>query len=81
MQIKNMTKTDGRDGTWLLIVLLMGLFIANVDVAVATPSIRERLNASGSELQLVVSGYVLAYAVLLITCARLGPCTDTAGFS
>ena len=67
--------TDGRDGTWLLVVLLMGLFIANVDVAVvnvATPSIRERLSASDSELQLVVSGYVLSYAMLLITGARLG---------
>jgi MFS family permease len=53
----------------------MGPFITNVDVAivnVATPSIRDRLNASGSELQLIVSGYVLAYAMLLITGARLG---------
>jgi MFS family permease len=62
-------------GTGLLTVLLMGLFITNVDIAivnVATPSIHEQLNASGSELQLVVSGYVLSYAMLLITGARLG---------
>jgi MFS family permease len=53
----------------------MGLFITNVDIAVvnvATPSIHERLSASGSELQFVVSGYVLSYAMLLITGARLG---------
>jgi MFS family permease len=73
--MQNVTTPDGRRGTWLLAVLLMGLFITNVDVAivnVATPSIRDRLNASGSELQLIVSGYVLAYAMLLITGARLG---------
>ena len=60
---------------WALPTLLMGLFITNVDIAVvniATPSIHESLNASGSELQFVVSGYVLAYAMLLITGARLG---------
>lgn len=64
-----------RQPRWLLATLLMGLFIVNVDVAVvnvATPSIHEQLNASGSELQLVVSGYVLSYAMLLITGARLG---------
>jgi predicted MFS family arabinose efflux permease len=73
--MQDLTRTDGRRGTWLLAVLLMGLFITNVDVAivnVATPSIRDRLNASGSELQLVVAGYVLSFAMLLITGARLG---------
>jgi hypothetical protein len=47
------------DKTGLLVVLLMGLFITNVDVAivnVATPSMHDRLGASPSELQLVVSG-------------------------
>ncbi|WP_158815298.1 MFS transporter [Methylocapsa sp. S129] len=73
--MQDMTKTDKRRATGLLTVLLMGLFITNVDVAVvnvATPSIHDRLNASGSELQFVVSGYVLSYAMLLITGARLG---------
>src|ERR1039458_4860936 len=68
-----MARTDNKTG--LLTVLLMGLFITNVDVAivnVAAPSIHEQLNANGSELQFVVSGYVLAYAMLLITGARLG---------
>jgi MFS family permease len=69
------TSTDKRRSATLLTVLLMGLFITNVDVAVvnvATPSIHDRLNASGSALQFVVSGYVIAYAMLLITGARLG---------
>jgi MFS family permease len=73
-EMRDMTKTDKR-GAGVLAVLLMGLFITNVDVAivnVATPSIHDRLNASGSALQFVVSGYVLSYAMLLITGARLG---------
>jgi MFS family permease len=59
----------------LLGVLLTGIFMANVDVAianVATPSISQGLGATGAELQFVVAGYTLAYAMLLITGARLG---------
>ena len=41
-------------------------------VNVAIPTIRLDLRASGSDLQLIVAGYVIAYAVLLITGARLG---------
>ena len=70
-----MTQISGPSPKWVLPVLLMGLFITNVDIAVvnvATPSIHESLHASGSELQFVVSGYVLSYAMLLITGARLG---------
>jgi len=51
------------------------MFLGNVDVAIANiagPSIRSGLHASGGELELVVSGYVLAYAVLLVTSAKLG---------
>ena len=58
-----------------LVALLGALVLANVDAAVAniaSPSIRAGLHASGGELELVVSGYTLAYAVLLVTCARLG---------
>ncbi|MGV9276453.1 MFS transporter [Streptomyces griseosporeus] len=59
----------------MLASLLGGMFLGNVDIAVvnvAIPSIRDRLNASGGELELIVSGYTLAYAMLLITSARLG---------
>jgi hypothetical protein len=44
----------------------------NSIVNVAVPVIRRGLDASGGELQLVVSGYVLSYGVLLVTGARLG---------
>jgi MFS family permease len=60
---------------WGLAALLGAMFLGNVDVAIANvagPSIRSGLNASGGQLELIVSGYTLAYAVLLVTCARLG---------
>jgi MFS family permease len=41
-------------------------------VNVAMPSIRTDLHASGGALQLIVSGYTVSYAMLLITGARLG---------
>ncbi|MGZ3667712.1 MAG: MFS transporter [Ktedonobacterales bacterium] len=72
--------TSERHRGWLLAVLLAGQFMANIDAAVvnvATPSIRASLHASGGELEFVISGYVLAYAVLLVTGARLG---DTRGY-
>ncbi|MCP3799674.1 MFS transporter [Allokutzneria sp. A3M-2-11 16] len=67
-------RTDRR--SWLLLgTLLLGQFMALLDVTivnVALPSIRADLTASGSELQLVVAGYTVSYATLLITGARLG---------
>src|SRR2546428_5620821 len=59
----------------LLALVLTGQFMAVLDasiVNVAIPTIRLDLRASGSDLQLIVAGYVIAYAVLLITGARLG---------
>jgi len=59
----------------LLGVLLIGPFMAQADVTivnVATPSIHAGLGASGAALQLVVGGYLIALAMLLITGARLG---------
>jgi MFS family permease len=61
---------------WLMLaVLLGGQFMALIDafvVNVAMPSIGASLHASGAALQLVVGGYSAAYAMLLITGARLG---------
>lgn len=60
---------------WLLGVLLAGPFMAQVDATVAnvaTPSIHTDLGASGAVLELVIGGYLIAFAVLLITGARLG---------
>ncbi len=59
----------------MLAVLLAGQFMALLDVTivnVAMPTIGRTLQASGAELQLVVSGYTVSYAMLLITGARLG---------
>jgi len=59
----------------LLAVLLTAPFMAQADVAVAnvgTSSIHADLGASGAALQLIIGGYVIAFAVLLITGARLG---------
>ena len=58
-----------------LTVVLGGQSMANIDTAiinVATPSIGASLGASGAELQLTVSVYILATAMLLVTAARLG---------
>src|SRR6202043_2563988 len=41
-------------------------------VNVAIPTIQSSLRASGASLQLVVAGYTISYAVLLVTGARLG---------
>src|SRR6266496_3019097 len=63
----------------VLAVVLIGQFMAVLDasiVNVAAPSIHASLRASGASLQLVVAGYIITYAVLLVTGARLG---DIAG--
>jgi EmrB/QacA subfamily drug resistance transporter len=61
---------------WFMLgVLLLGQFMALLDVTVvnvAMTDIRTDLHASGAALQLVVSGYTVGYAMLLITGARLG---------
>ncbi len=59
----------------LLTIVLTGQLMAVVDVFIVNiglPTIHERLHASGASLQLVVAGYTIAYAVLLVTGARLG---------
>lgn len=59
----------------LLGVVLGGQFMALLDasvVNVAAPSIHADLHSSGAGLQLVIAGYVITYAVLLVTGARLG---------
>jgi predicted MFS family arabinose efflux permease len=59
----------------LLGVLLTAPFLSSVDATianVATPAIRTSLGASGATAELIVGGYLIAYATLLITGARLG---------
>jgi MFS transporter len=59
----------------LLAVLLVAPFMAQADATianVAAPSIHGDLRTSGAEIELVIGGYLIAFAVLLITGARLG---------
>lgn len=59
----------------MLAVLLAGEAMASMDgsiVSVSAQSIRTDLGASGTAIQLIVSGYLLTTGVLLVTCARLG---------
>ena len=63
-----------RTGT-LLAIVLTAQFMAMLDtniVNVAAATIQASLGASGPALQLVLAGYTIAYAVLLITGARIG---------
>jgi MFS family permease len=59
----------------VLAVVLTGQLMAIIDVNivnVAVPAIHASLHTSGAGLQLIVAGYTIAYAVLLVTGARLG---------
>jgi EmrB/QacA subfamily drug resistance transporter len=61
---------------WLaLIVVLTGVFMPILDffiVNVAIPSIETGLDATSGQTELVVAGYAVAYAALLVTGGRLG---------
>jgi MFS family permease len=59
----------------MLIVVLLTTFMGTLDVFivnVAVPSIETSLSASFAEIQFVVAGYTLAFAVVLATGGRLG---------
>lgn len=58
-----------------VVVLIFAAFMDLLDttiVNVALPSIEKDLGASAAQLEWIVSGYVLSFAVLLITGGRLG---------
>jgi EmrB/QacA subfamily drug resistance transporter len=61
---------------WIALwVVLTAAFMVLLDISivnVAIPSIQRNLDASFGQIQLVLAGYQLAYAVLLITGGRLG---------
>lgn len=59
----------------ILSVVLAAQLMAVIDlniVNVAAPTIQRDLHTSGADLQLIVAGYVITYAMMLITGARLG---------
>lgn len=61
---------------WLaLVVLLAGVVMAMIDttvVNVALPTIRTSLEASEATLSWIISGYALAYGLMLIPAGRIG---------
>src|SRR3954453_16441783 len=62
-------------GRWTLPVVLTGTFVTMLDffiVNVAMPDAQRDLHAGGSALPLVVAGYGLTLAMLLVTGGRLG---------
>jgi MFS family permease len=69
------TRTTRTHRNRLLAVLLIAPFMAQADATianVAAPSIHADLHTTGAELELVIGGYLIAFAVLLMTGARLG---------
>lgn len=59
----------------LLLPVLTAQFMATMDVSivnVAARTIQSDLHTSGSALQVIIAGYTVVYAILLITSARLG---------
>lgn len=67
---------EGTASPWpALSVVLVGAFMAILDtfiVLVAAPAIQSDLKASDADIQFILAGYQLTYAVALITGARLG---------
>lgn len=62
-------------GALALVVLLTGAFLSPLDyfiVNLALPAIQSGLHASSAQLQMIVSLYTSAFAVLLVTGGRLG---------
>ena len=60
---------------WALVVVLAATLMSIIDssiVNVAIPSIQLELHTNTAQIQLVVVGYILAYAVGLVTGGRLG---------
>lgn len=67
--------TADRTRLWTLLIVSIGLFMCVLDnlvVTVALPSIHRDLGASIQTLEWTVNGFVLSFAVLLMTGAALG---------
>ena len=73
----DLTTVDQHDPRrWIgLAVLLTAVFVSVLDnfiVFVAIPSIRSDLGATNSQVEFVVAGYTLTFALGLITSGRMG---------
>jgi EmrB/QacA subfamily drug resistance transporter len=71
-----MQPTPAQRNPWaILLVLVFGFFMILLDttiVNIAIPSISTDLKASLDQILWVINGYILVYAVLLVTAGRLG---------
>jgi EmrB/QacA subfamily drug resistance transporter len=69
-------KSRNANSRWIaLVIMLVGPILGCIDFFIANigvPSIQVSLNASFSEIELVIAGYGLTYAVCLVTGGRLG---------
>jgi EmrB/QacA subfamily drug resistance transporter len=81
--IRPQTETEGASrprNRWLVLgIILTAVFMQLLDTTitmVGVPSIQNSLHSSFGEIQLVVAGYMLAFACVLVTGGRLG---DTYG--
>src|SRR5919201_1730293 len=71
----SMTSQTRKGAGIALAILLAGTFMTALDVSivnVGAPKMQADLSLSGAALQLVISGYSVAFAALLVTGARLG---------
>ena len=60
---------------WILAALCTSLVVIAIDntvLNVALPTIQNDLNASNTELQWIVDGYILVFAAMLLTMGTLG---------
>jgi EmrB/QacA subfamily drug resistance transporter len=71
-----MNSRGGQSGRWLAAaVLIVGALMDMIDVTivnVALPTIRRSMDATATQLEWVVSGYMLAFAATLIVAGSLG---------
>jgi MFS family permease len=71
-----MQPTPAQRNPWaILLVLVFGFFMILLDttiVNIAIPSISTDLKASLDQILWVINGYILVYALLLVTAGRLG---------
>src|SRR5689334_1911403 len=70
------TARGGTRRQWLMLaVILTGLYMQMLDTTITTvavPAIQRSLDATFGEVQLVLAGYSLAFACMLVTGGRLG---------
>ncbi|MYR23023.1 MFS transporter, partial [Streptomyces sp. SID6137] len=68
-------ESGGKPAWGALLVVLLGLFIANIDffiVNVAIPSLQRDMHATSAEIQLVAATFNIGLSAMLITGGRLG---------